>query len=267
MVPTAPRIATIFDVRLALLAAISSLCACVPDVDFSGTSFRCQESNECPSEQICIAQACEPRGLTGTVMSMSFEDGTAADRSGRGNNGVLRDAIPAEGRYGGGLFVAGTPLHERIEVPDHESMYLGNHLTIESWVRREPDGDGQLAGDAGEEYRLEVSNNGVVFDVTATCGQERVRAVSQRAMLPPATWTHVAVTWDGRTVRFYIDGTLVDDVAVEGQGCQGTSDYLFGSRGGGGSLAATIDELKLFDFVKTEDEIRASMMHDPSAMP
>jgi hypothetical protein len=76
------------------------------------------------------------------------------------------------------------------------------------------------------QYGLELQSGGTrpVFMVGTTGG---VLAATMGSTLPTTQWSHLAVTFDGTTVRFYVNGTLV------------------GSQGLGASITARANPLRI----------------------
>ena len=81
---------------------------------------------------------------------------------------------------------------------------------------------------------------------------------------PPAlgtsTWTHLAMTWDGGTVRLYVDGALVATQASTGSLLTGTGAL----RIGGNSIrneffSGVIDEVRVYDRALSAARITADM--------
>ena len=73
---------------------------------------------------------------------------------------------------------------------------------------------------------------------------------ASRAALTPGTRYHVAVTYDGTTMRLYVDGTLAGSGASTQALVDGPAVFTLGSRaGGGGPFLGTIDEPAVYDGV------------------
>lgn len=72
-------------------------------------------------------------------------------------------------------------------------------------------------------------------------------------------WHHVAYTYDGETVKIYVDG--VEDLSVGGKGVintgvAGETDVNIGSQLGGAIWQGTMDDVRIFDTVLTPEEVK-----------
>ena len=73
---------------------------------------------------------------------------------------------------------------------------------------------------------------------------------ASRAALTPGTRYHVAVTYDGTTMRLYVDGALAGSGASAQALVDGPAVFTLGARaGGGGPFLGTIDEPAVYDGV------------------
>ena len=78
--------------------------------------------------------------------------------------------------------------------------------------------------------------------------------------LPVNTWTHLAATWDGTTVRIYVNGVQVASKAI-GQTILTTNGSL---RFGGNSVwgeyfNGKIDEVRVYKRALSQSEIQADL--------
>jgi hypothetical protein len=183
------------------------------------------------------------------------------------------------GRYGNGYALDDgdeTPAAvSHLRVPDSPRLSLGNQLTIEAWVSLDElqnqviFGD-FLAGTAPEvEYSFELTGpGGLAFYTTSCPGGTTEMAATSGGAIPLATFTHVAVTWDGSDARFYIDGALIATVPFAHTPCEsnGLREWRIGRRiGGANAFDGVIDELKVSSYPKTAAEIQMSASFDSLA--
>ena len=80
------------------------------------------------------------------------------------------------------------------------------------------------------------------------------------AVLPLNTWTHLAATYDGTTLRLYVNGSQVGSRAVASPLLTSTGVLRFGGNSVWGEFfAGRIDEVRLYNRALTAAEIQADM--------
>ncbi|NPD04685.1 PKD domain-containing protein [Nocardioides sp. zg-1308] len=202
-------------------------------------------------------------GVPGLVGGWSFDDGTgttAADSSGRGNTGTLAGGPTwtAQGRYGGALVFDG--VNDLVTVPDAASLDLTTGMTLSAWVRPTTLG-------AWRQVVLKERPSGLTYGLYATGGAGNrpnttlaianvEREVNAPAALAAATWTHLAVTYDGAVVRLFVDGTQVATRTQAGSLTTSTGALRIGGNTVWGEwFAGTIDDVRVYDRALTAAEI------------
>ena len=104
-------------------------------------------------------------------------------------------------------------------------------------------GDGSLAQDK-PQFVLEVG--GSVVELDATTG------------LQADEWQHVAATYDGSTMRLYIDGRLDNTTSVSGT-ITANDVFRIGRSGGGRHFFGKMDQVRVWDTALTADQLRRRM--------
>src|SRR2546422_1612101 len=164
----------------------------------------------------------QPSGL---VAAYGFSEGagpTVAGASGNNNTGTLGGGVtwtPA-GRYGSALVFNGAGF---VTVRAAAGLNLTTGMTLEAWVyptvassawstavMKEQAGEFVYVLYAGSP----VNRPSLQFNVGTTASGER--SVTGPAGLTVNTWTHLAGTYDGTTVRLYVNGAQVASQAVSG---------------------------------------------------
>jgi hypothetical protein len=154
------------------------------------------------------------------VASYSFNEPsgtTVVDGSGYGNNGTGAGSIArtSDGKFGGGIYVIDGG---SITVPDAASLDLTTGMTVEAWVN--PD-----QATAYQDVVLKETSKGGAWGLYAFAdggGPASVVSVGHDFVanagpnIPLHTWTHLATTYDGATLRLYRDGALVAQRSVSG---------------------------------------------------
>lgn len=272
---------------------------CFVTVDYSGTEFRCSDGMTCPAGLVCIDNICrdpdfvppdaavdappgvEPRALIGDAITYTFDPvadlgNLVIDGSGNRLHGHKNAALVA-GRFGQAVsFDSTAGTRHEVHVPTQAELFAGNTLTIEMWVFRAMPGfsmplfgDLRATGTPPVTYQLDIgADDKLSFTTNSGCPSEATTIAGESATVTADQWVHVAVTWDGAEVGFYIDGARTDTVPLAITPCSSLSDnWLIGARDDDLlRFDGIIDEVKVSSYAKTDAEIAASMSHDSTAI-
>jgi hypothetical protein len=73
-------------------------------------------------------------------------------------------------------------------------------------------------------------------------------------------WTHLALTYDGTTIRLYVNGVQVATVATSGAVATSTGALRIGGNTVWGEYwTGKIDEIRIYNVVRTATEIATDM--------
>ena len=206
------------------------------------------------------------------VAAYSFDEGTGAtvtDASGNGNTGAISGATWSTGKYGNALTFNGTTA--LVTIPDSAALDLSTGMTLEAWVNPTVVSsawrDVIYKGD--EYYFLEAtSTQGQVPCAGGTLGNTGIQATYGTAALVPNTWTHLAATYDGTTLRLYVNGVQVSSAAVTGN--IPTSAYplqIGGDNLHGQFFAGQIDDVRVYNVARTPAQIQSDMNTRITVLP
>ncbi|MEM6449504.1 MAG: NF038122 family metalloprotease [Cyanobacteria bacterium P01_D01_bin.105] len=139
--------------------------------------------------------------------------GTRAQNAAGGNEGILgsfSDSGWTSGAVGGALNFSGTA-GDTVVVADYDELDITQDLTLTTWVKADSfeNWDGLITkGTSQIPYGLSVMASGKLLLQTNYGYGHGGQVYSSDASLTLGEWQHVAVTYDGSSVRFYIDGQL-----------------------------------------------------------
>jgi chitodextrinase len=198
------------------------------------------------------------------VAAYSFDGGSGTivtDESGNGNNGALSGATwTTSGKNKSALTFDG--VNDWVTVPDSASLDLAAGMTLEAWVR--PTVIGQFRTVVAKErpggivYALHASE-----DTSRPVGQVDIggeRNAVGPSPLPRNAWSHLATTYDGTTVRLYVNGVLGGSSTIVGS-MPASAGPL---RLGGNSIwsewfQGQLDDVRIYKRALTATEIQADM--------
>ncbi len=198
------------------------------------------------------------------VAAYAFTEGagsTVSDLSGHGNNGTIANATwTASGKYGNALVFNGT--NALVTIPDSASLHLTTGMTLEAWVYPTATSTAwrDVVYKANDNYYLEATTttNGLPA-AAGTFGSNNVSALGTTP-LPLNTWTHIAETYDGTTVRLFVNGAQAGALAQTGNIATSTNPLTLGGDSIYGQyFQGTIDEVRVYNVALTPAQIQADM--------
>jgi len=207
---------------------------------------------------------------TGLVAAYGFNEGSgsvSADRSGKGHQAVITGATwTTAGRFGAGLSFDG--VNDWVTIADAPDLDFTTGMTLMAWVRPTAAGSGVwrnviIKEDGSREvYNLysKSNTNAPSTWVTLTSGPTSPKGVYGPAQVPLNAWTHLATTYDGVTLRLFVNGAEVANRAVSGS-IKASAGVL---RIGGNSIwgeffKGVIDEVRVYNRTLTSGQIQSDM--------
>ena len=210
------------------------------------------------------ASATTPATTPGLVAAFSFNEGTGttvADSSGNGNNGTITNGTwTTSGRFANALVFNGS--NALVTIPDASSLHLTAAMTLEAWVN--PSAVNSTWRDViykgNDNYYLEgTSTSNSAPAIGGTFGGANAN-VYGTAGLAVNTWAHLAATYDGSTLRLYVNGTQVSSTARTGSIATSTNPLQIGGDSIYGQyFNGLIDEVRIYNVALTQAQIQSDM--------
>jgi hypothetical protein len=179
---------------------------------------------------------------------------TITDTSGKGRNGTAAANAQldrGEKKWGtASLMLDGTG--DRVTVGDNAAWTPGTNFTIEAWIyptdlsaARTIVGHG--SGNTNNEWRLDVGTDGRLRFTQTVGGVNNIALQTSAGEIVINQWQHVAMSKQGTTYRFFVDGALVYSTTDATAMTNFTSNLMVGMRNDGatGGFIGWIDMLHI----------------------
>jgi N,N-dimethylformamidase beta subunit-like, C-terminal/Concanavalin A-like lectin/glucanases superfamily/Bacterial Ig domain/Bacterial Ig-like domain len=221
--------------------------------------------NRATSANVSVTVTNTAPDTSGLVAAYGFEEPsgtTVTDSSTRANNGTYANATRStSGRHGSALSFNGT--NASVTVPDAASLRLTTGMTLEAWVN-------PSAGGNWRTVLLKQQTNDLVYGLYSNDDVNRPSAwlytttsqpsVTGTAAVAVNTWTHLAATYDGTTVRMYVNGTQTGSRAISGALAAGTGPLKIGGNALWGEyFAGLIDDVRVYNRALSAGELQQDM--------
>ncbi|MBK8699307.1 MAG: hypothetical protein IPN29_07070 [Saprospiraceae bacterium] len=185
--------------------------------------------------------------------------------------------IPAFSQGAGNALLFHSGTRNMVEIPDHPSLDLGSAFTIEAWIYRTGAGNWQgivsksnySGGYTNTSYVIKLlsTTNGISLWLTSNGGESGRSGTDLGTALTLNEWVHLAVTYSAASgTRIYYNGVLQTSGPHWGFGNpaslynSSTALRIGTDHQGGDGFPGRIDEVRIWNVVKSEAQIR-EMMH------
>ena len=207
---------------------------------------------------------------TGPIAAYPLEEGegtVAHDATGNLHEGALsaEGVTWAPGKYGEGLAFDGAK--GCVTIPDSPALRLREEFTLESWVKPEGElthlpilykaGEGFAAYDLGIGLTTPGKGEGQIGNLA----KSHIDATSP-TRIEGNVWQHLAVTYDGASLRLYLNGSLVATKEVT-EANSGVPGALTIGCGGSYHFRGRIDELRIYNRALGAGEVADSLAASP----
>ncbi len=208
-----------------------------------------------------LAAEATSSGLIGHWTLDTITSGVVSDSSGQGNNGVIvGDPIATTGRINTALQFSGNG--DRIVVSDRAELDFSNQLTIAAWISPTSRQAQVVAKKARintvDGFELSLSSAGSVFARFNQMSSADAFRVDSLATYPTdgTTWMHVAATYDGTTIKLYVNGSLQSSRSAVFQIGPNNASLGLGAQDDGMSpFSGRLDDVFLFNKALSAAEI------------
>lgn len=196
----------------------------------------------------------EQAGLVGYWAMDETTGRTAEDSSGYAQHGVLTNmsgSVWVTGRMGGALSLDG--LNDMVVVADSDVLDLGNTFTFAAWINpRSYANFGRILNKgsvAGSRYDLALAGSAIQLKTS-------VDYTTETGLIGLNSWQHVAVTYDGGTLRVYVQGVERANASLAIAIAPSTAPLYFGNLATlTRPLDGKLDEVRIYNRALTPHEI------------
>ena len=144
----------------------------------------------------------------------------------------------------------------------------GNQITVEAFVRRQNNMNIVSKHDGTDDCNYLLRPNS--FQITTS---EDFYICLNTFPLSPNIWYHVAATYDGSAIKYYVDGCLVNEIPATGNIIDNNWDAAIGNKSnwpnGPEQFRGRIDEVRIWETARSEEEIKLNMnlLLNPTSEP
>lgn len=203
---------------------------------------------------------------------------TIYDWSGNGNNGTLtigssgsQNSIGtcqigtsaawtngATGKVNSSLNFDGTD--DYVSVGDTATFSMDSNLTVSAWIKTNSTNTYQriitkpLLSSSDYGYSLAIRNTGKFWGVIHT--SNGYFGTSDSTASVTTNWTHLAMTYNGSNLLFYINGVLDKNTSVTGGNITYDTDVLKIGKNGGELFNGQIDDVRIYNYALTPEQIK-----------
>ena len=204
----------------------------------------------------------------GPVAHWSFDEGngtTTYDGTDNNNDGVLGDGSCSpdsgtcpkwvSGKYGSALLFDGE--NDYVDVGNKTSLQGMSQLSLGVWVKSDNVNDmDHIFHQRSDTYFIRGDGTNSNWMMTIRNSSE-TEVYSNVAVVKNNKWTHLALTYDGNTVKYYQDGTQIDTDSLTGNVDNDNDNFYIGTDVGTNRFFnGLIDDVRIYNYARTAEQIR-----------
>ncbi len=182
------------------------------------------------------------------VIHYTFDDGTAADASGNGNNGTINGATPIAGKIGSGAMQFDAAQNQYISSP---TQAVPSDFSFSFWMKTTVGNYNNVIGWGTSKYFTVHFDGKICFAPTGTA----YTAVCSTTSVADGTWHHIGLSNTGNAQVLYLDGRQVGTSAITPNPYGGQIDI--GRSLSNSSYTGAIDDVYYYNRALLTSEIEA----------
>jgi Sulfatase-modifying factor enzyme 1/Concanavalin A-like lectin/glucanases superfamily/Divergent InlB B-repeat domain/Bacterial TSP3 repeat len=193
-------------------------------------------------------------------------DGTVNDKSGFNRNPSMESKIDyTTDMAGRANSAARFVVDSQIVIPNFAEANENQH-TVSFWIKTTSTQSKIITKDSGigdsssknRQWILGLAAEGVGYGVFTTSGSPALKGGVSKLNYQPGRWNHIVQTWDGITVKLFINGSLSSSIAATGNLQPSTEPIRIGRDGYPlPSFAGDLDEVRIYNRSLPDMDVKA----------
>lgn len=150
----------------------------------------------------------------------------------------------------------------RVTIADNAAFDFSGGFTAEAWIKADILTTRNIFSQYGsgqEAFSLFLKSGGVFEFTITTDGNTDLYFDTNNTAIATGTWYHVAITFDGTTMRAYVNGAASGTKAESGTMFNSTAPIEIGARNNAHFFDGTIDEVRFWNRALSVTEISNNM--------